>query len=95
MTMNEAILVVNAGSSSIKFSLFACPTLNLIHHTDMPIDATGNVPVFDKFFKELPQYAALFSLKAVGHRVVHGGKDFLEPIRITYEVINEVSALIP
>ena len=34
--MNEVILVINSGSSSIKFSIFACQKkLNLLYHGEI------------------------------------------------------------
>ena len=44
---NETILVINAGSSSIKFSLFECEKLSLIYHGE--IEDVFTAPVLSIF----------------------------------------------
>jgi len=45
--------------------------------------------------KESNAISSIDELDAVGHRVVHGGSDFPEPILITPEVIETIRSLIP
>ncbi len=114
---NETILVVNAGSSSIKFSLFDSEQLTLIYHGE--IEKVFNAPqlsIFDKkhnlvlenkdmspgyepsmqtFFNWFEGLSSDNKLKAVGHRVVHGGQDYLAPVKITNEVVANLTKLIP
>ena len=110
----DTILVVNAGSSSLKFQVFATSGS---HDLDClvrgQIDGVGMRPrlratagdgaaLIDKAFEanEIPDLeAAIFEagawlretqkvdLVAVGHRVVHGGPDFVSPVRVDPDVI--------
>lgn len=115
--MEDAILVFNAGSSSIKFALFSIPDLNLLYRGKI-----GNI--FDKprltafskqhrqIVNELLSFSGYefslthlfdwlwslpnrFTLKAVGHRVVHGGTFFDGPCLITEKIIEQIESLIP
>jgi len=113
---NETILVINAGSSSIKFSLFECDKLSLIYHGEIEdvftapvlsiVDAKhkpvlkksdvkpGYEPSIKAFFKWFESLTDN-KLKAVGHRVVHGGQDYFKPVKITDKVIANLTKLIP
>jgi acetate kinase len=81
------VLVVNAGSSSLKLRMLG-PDDELLGTADLPADAAG----LD---------AALASLgppDAVGHRIVHGGERFRDPVRIDADVeqaLRELTALAP
>ena len=120
--MPDAILALNAGSSSIKFALFE------VNGTDRPgllsrgqLDGIGTAPrfvardaagaVLDE--ARLPDGArdheALLGgllawvegqlgpdrLAAVGHRVVHGGREFTEPALLTPAAVQALDALTP
>ena len=81
------VLVVNAGSSSLKLSLLAADDRLL---ADRELDApTGepDVGAVASFIADLPK------IDAVGHRVVHGGERFREAVRITHEVEADLRAL--
>lgn len=70
--MGLDVLVVNAGSSSLK--------LRLLNDRDELVwsgDSLDDLPVAD----------------AVGHRIVHGGVDFVEPVRIDADVVARLTAL--
>lgn len=43
----------------------------------------------------LRQTLGELAITAVGHRVVHGGPDFAEPVRLTPEIIRQLETLIP
>jgi acetate kinase len=119
--MSDAVLVLNSGSSSIKFGLFDIsrtgPDLlckgQLDEHDAQPrltvTDASG-----DKLFEKrraaadrdggallgdildwIADYLAGGALRAVGHRVVHGGRDFVGPVEITDQTIEALDALTP
>jgi acetate kinase len=115
---DEVILVINSGSSSIKFSLFVCQQeLNLLYHGEiesifvtpcMTIFNASHVQVVKKNISSNGHEAGLRSLfdwflhlsdavtlKAVGHRVVHGGKYFFQPTIVTDEVMKRIASLIP
>ncbi|KQW21439.1 acetate kinase [Afipia sp. Root123D2] len=119
--MSDAVLVLNAGSSSIKIGLFDIsgtePRLLgkglLDEHEAKPgvtmTDATGN-HLFEK--RRAPadnnadalladimdwsnDYLAGGTLVAIGHRVVHGGRDFNGPAEVTDNTIEKMAALTP
>ena len=122
--MTDAILVINAGSSSIKFSLFPGeqrPTredlvcegecAGLGHRVQVHFTAKDGAggPLLDEHLPEGTTHenalAALLhwlesrfpqqELLAAGHRVVHGGMLYKEPVRIDAEVVAELTRLIP
>jgi acetate kinase len=117
--MSNAVLVLNSGSSSIKFGLFdiagepklLCKGL-LDEHDAKPrltvSDASGNALLENHrpaagsdggaladIFEWSEKYLAGGTLRAVGHRVVHGGRDFVGPVEITDAVIAALAALTP
>lgn len=115
--MIQAILVINSGSSSIKFSIFtANADLDLLYHGvidnifEAPsltildashtrifiqnISATGHAAGLRLLFNWLEQLKQI-TLKAAGHRVVHGGKIFLQPTLITTTVMQKIARLSP
>ena len=70
----DVILVLNAGSSSLKFQIFALGPTGLERQVKDQIDGLA------------------FSLRAVGHRVVHGGPDYAGPVRIDELVLERLRA---
>jgi acetate kinase len=120
--MTETILVVNAGSSSIKFQLFDVgaydqlkrrlrgqiegvgtrPRLvanvkgeTLVEET-WPKAEVSDVPAaLDKVITFLRKQIGGSLPAAVGHRVVHGGPDYSEPIVITDEVVRRLERFVP
>ena len=119
--MREPILVVNAGSSSVKFSVFGDDAdCSLRAGAHGQIEGIGNAPRFavaDGDGRKLSErnlagndhkaaIAAIHdwfaahaggeaSLSGVGHRVVHGGSEFTEPVVIDERVIASLEALTP
>lgn len=117
--MTNVILVINAGSSSIKFSVFSnsLANLDLIYHGEIDIHSnSSSFTVYNIQHEQVlnqiintTEYLILFhniltwldklpekpTLIAVGHRVVHGGTYFTQPIRITAKVMEQISSLIP
>ncbi len=114
---NGIILVINAGSSSIKFSLFACDNLTLIYHGEIEeVFGSQILSIYDKnhdeivknkdipsgyesamqtFFHWFEDLSHQYVLKAAGHRVVHGGNNYLKPTKVTNEIISNLTKLIP
>ncbi|MBI1396297.1 MAG: acetate/propionate family kinase [Betaproteobacteria bacterium] len=117
--MTDSILVLNAGSSSLKFSVFAreADALRLRSHgqiegltTDSHFvahDADGAVVAERSFSGAIGHERATgflldhyldtpgTTLRAVGHRVVHGGTEYAAPVRLDAGVIHALEALIP
>jgi len=87
-----AILVFNAGSSTLKFGVFDEQTLEC-----RASGAVEEMPT-DRVFEHLLQNHSLSSLKeitAVGHRVVHGGDRFRTPTLISRDVVTQIERLSP
>jgi len=116
--MQGQILVVNAGSSSLKFALYQAHEALLNAQWRGHIDALSKAPrvrvddgsgqcVLDRALDQpLSQLAALdwvldwlatvtnlATLRAVGHRVVHGGMRHAGPTLLNPEVLAELHAL--
>ncbi|WEX90506.1 acetate kinase [Sinorhizobium garamanticum] len=114
----DALLVVNAGSSSLKFQVFGIAGMDLTRQIRGKIDGIGTRPrlqataadnsqlidqTYDaKAVHDLP--AAItearrwlltlegFELRAVGHRVVHGGPDYARPVLIDAAVLDRLAS---
>ena len=120
--MSETILVVNAGSSSIKFQLFEVGTGDQLGrrlkgqiegisvHPRLSAKGEKGETLIDKTWPgadvaDVP--AALSKVveflraeigtlpTAVGHRVVHGGPDYSEPVLIDDAVLERLQAFAP
>jgi acetate kinase len=81
------VLVVNAGSSSLK--------LSVLDETDR-LTLSESLPVRDGRLDDGAIRSAIASVEpidAVGHRIVHGGSDFVAPVRIDDDVIRQLHAL--
>ena len=119
--MSDAVLVLNAGSSSIKFGLFdiseieprlLCKGLldehearpgftvtdgagaHLFEKRRAPGDNNGDALLAD-ILNWNNDYLDGGTLAAIGHRVVHGGRDFTGPAEITDQTIDKLAALMP
>jgi len=83
----ERILVVNAGSSSLK--------LRVLDATDAVVAGADLPP--PRGPEDRPAVAAavagLGGVDAVGHRIVHGGTAFLGPVRLDERVIARIASL--
>ena len=126
--MTDAVLVINAGSSSIKFALYRFaldkmasaktdPLLSgkIVNISQCPkfyaFDANGtglsknDLDAFNEktTHEELIQWLLDwinchdkgYTIKGVGHRVVHGGRDFLAATKLTANVVGQLKELIP
>lgn len=84
------ILVINSGSSSIKYKLFAMPSQRLI--TKGSIDHIGEEgSKFSNHYSGLKVILEeIKSVDAVGHRVVHGAEKFKRPTLVDQNVIKGI-----
>ncbi len=119
--MGGAVLALNAGSSSIKFALFA------VRGTEEPVllskgqvEGIGTAPhftaqdpagavleerrwpggadhgtVLQALLAWIQAQPGCEALVAAGHRVVHGGRDFTAPVRLTGDVVAALDRLTP
>lgn len=119
--MTDAVLALNAGSSSVKFGLFAVgadgapvPRCRGTLEDRGPEprltakDAAGQV-LEDRRWSDGPSHEALLGatldwveghlggdrLVGVGHRIVHGGADFRDPVRLDDATIAAIDRLTP
>ncbi len=118
----EAVLVLNAGSSSVKFSLYTdvrddarprlrgqieglqgSPTFiarnaeDLVVHEEKWSDAgaLSHGDATARLLEFLNRELATTPLGAVGHRVVHGGREFTVPVKVDPGVMTALERLIP
>lgn len=118
------ILVLNAGSSSLKFSLYVDDASGAVHRRGqveellgaarfVARDGQGAIVAERRWDGGTPGHAPLGhdgaiaflidwlrqdggrELRACGHRVVHGGRDFARPVRIGPEILDKMQALAP
>ena len=88
----ETVLVVNAGSSSIKYGLYRADDLTLIERKNIEVKKAGS---YDAAFQQVLDVIAANNVTAVGHRVVHGGKDYAAPQKIDAKVFADLEKLAP
>lgn len=98
------VLVLNAGSSSLKYQVLVPATAEVLaggtverigedggdaadHHAAMGV-------VTDRL-REAGVDLGATGLRAVGHRVVHGGPDFSDPVVIDDDVVGDIRDLVP
>jgi len=118
----DALLVLNAGSSSLKFTLFDLRGGAPREFLRGQVDGIGAMPRFvardadagseiretlDERRAGTPAAALAWlwdrlagplagrRLAAAGHRVVHGGTCYAEPVRIDSDVLRALEALVP
>jgi acetate kinase len=84
----DRILVVNAGSSSLKLRVLG---------TDDRVEHAADLPAPRGAVELAALEAALREagpVEAVGHRVVHGGTTYLGPVRVDAEVVRRLEAMV-
>jgi len=117
--VSGAILVINCGSSSVKFALFAADE-GLLRICSGAIERIGlagghfrasdahAMPIFDEandiaghgealalLFDRIERHCSGIRRSAVGHRVVHGGRECDCPLRVTAALEKRLRRLIP
>ncbi|HVT31511.1 MAG TPA: acetate/propionate family kinase [Rhodanobacteraceae bacterium] len=116
--MSQSALVLNVGSSSVKFALYELAKLALICRGNVDEIGSGRM----SFSASGPRAADLadakpaarehagavewllgvlterlpdIALRAAGHRVVHGGSEFSDPVRIDRRVLAALERFVP
>jgi acetate kinase len=85
------VLVLNAGSSSLKFQIIATDLERMREDRDERLKHgavetnNGISAALDEVLKSAPE-----DIEAVGHRVVHGGERFSESVRIDDRVLKDI-----
>jgi acetate kinase len=118
--MKDAIAVLNAGSSSIKFSLFRGDDLELVVRGQAeaiqttprfvakdPAGATvskhswdegtqlGHDGALQHIVDFVQEHLGDPQLAGIGHRVVHGGLRYAQPVRADGTVLQDLAQLVP
>jgi len=115
--MTDTILTLNAGSSSIKFSIYATgkepkelargqvenlgPTARLImreaghEKQTIEIGAATHQSALKEIFIHAQDLLDDEPVAGVGHRITHGGIDFVAPKTLTPPVLEKLEALAP
>jgi len=118
--MGQAVLALNAGSSSVKFGLYELgpgdPRLLLrgavesdpphlkaraadgtvVHDGDLVVgEGEGEDALFRGLLDWIADHLGGERLVAAGHRIVHGGREFAAPVRLTPEIVAALEALTP
>ena len=98
------VLVLNAGSSSLKYQLVVPGTAEVLAKgTVERIGEPGGEAADHRAAIHVMRAAVAGSgidldtlpLRAVGHRVVHGGPDFSDPVVLDDDVVGQIRDLIP
>ena len=81
--MSKQILAINCGSTSLKYKLFDFDNLELIKENNFQ-----HLKSHSQALKQaLREIGDLSEIVAVGHRVVHGGREFMDPKIVNEEVL--------
>jgi acetate kinase len=90
------ILTINAGSSSIRFALFATGA-RMMRLMDEKIERIGSEAVSataDRLVQKLTAQSSIAAPDAIGHRVVHGMLH-TQPERVTPDLLEELRQITP
>ena len=82
------ILVINSGSTSLKYKLFDADNEEI--KGGVFSVANDHEKIIKKILRELGDVS---KIKAVGHRMVHGGEEFVEPIVINEDNLRKLEEL--
>ncbi len=115
--MDDFILTINAGSSSLKFALFrmndvpvrvwsgkfdrigAPPAKATFtdwqtnRHEERTLDAADHTACIPGLMDFLKRNSDAIEIRAIGHRIVHGGQHYLEPSPIDSPMLEELQTL--
>jgi acetate kinase len=90
----SSVLVLNSGSSSIKFALFRLTRSPVLIRRGT-IDPEGSPFSLDRHLGSLAADVDDHPLAAVAHRVVHGGSTHVAPALLTDALIADLERLVP
>jgi acetate kinase len=88
------VVVLNAGSSSLKFGLFEGDA-RVAGGTIDRIASGGADGALGAALERLEPQGGLKGVVAVGHRIVHGGSDFVRPTRLDATALQKLHRLEP
>jgi acetate kinase len=88
--MTDVILTLNAGSSTLKWGLFHCD-----HQQEPVAEGVLESHAVEDVFAQIQQNWPQLNIIAAGHRVVHGGRDFMQPVLLNADILAQLEALVP
>ena len=93
MSNEPLILVLNSGSSSLKYAIFSGKQL-IVRES---LERLGNdrLPAIRSAIEAAAKHRPGEHLTAIGHRVVHGGTIYSRPVRITDDILATLETLTP
>ena len=99
------LLVLNSGSSSIKYRLFLMNSMAVVRAGVVdrigepgPSAVRDHGEGFGRVMADLSGSGTIgdpAGLFGIGHRVVHGGERFREPVRVDPGILDAIRAMIP
>ncbi len=87
------ILVLNSGSSSVKYQLFDTEAETTL--LQGKFEELGSDEAFTQAIAKTVAMSREHAIEAVGHRVVHGGDTFRDAVVIDEDVLEKITAWIP
>ncbi|TDB77354.1 acetate/propionate family kinase [Micromonospora sp. KC721] len=93
--MTGRVLVLNCGSSSVKYRLYDGETIRDRGTVERVGEPGGGPADHTAAVRGILERLDLAGLGAVGHRVVHGGRRFSEPVLVDDEVFAAIEDLVP
>ncbi|RGC70504.1 Acetate kinase [Micromonospora sp. MW-13] len=89
------VLVLNCGSSSVKYRLYDGDEVRDSGTVERIGEPGGGPADHETAVREILGRLDLAGLTAVGHRVVHGGRRFAEPVLVDDAVFAAIEGLVP
>ncbi len=90
--MSSAVLVVNAGSATVKYALYSDALACVLHGVE---EGADHATLLARALERVQAEAAGWDLVAAGHRVVHGGDRYAAPVAVTAPVLADLERLRP
>lgn len=96
------ILVINAGSSSLKYQLFDKKNFTVLAKNLIEVSEKSKTKTIESALKlaikemmDSKKISSLQEIERIGHRVVHGGEKYSETTEIDKKLIEEIKKLFP
>ena len=86
--MPRLVLTINSGSSSLKYKLIDLDSFRILCENNLQ-EIDDHQEAFKLALREIGN---LSTVEVVGHRVVHGGGEFYQPVEVTGEVLEKLAA---
>ncbi len=93
--MSGSLLVLNAGSSTLKYAAYRAQREELAVLARGKLEGTDPARAFELLDERLAGAAPGEKPFAVGHRIVHGGPRFANPVAVDDAISRELDALLP